>query len=706
MSADTVRALLNPTSIAVVGASEDSMWATSFFNNLTKWNYPGRLHLVNPRRDQVYGQKAYPSVEAIPEPVDHALIVVRAALVPSVLEDCGRAGVRGATIVASGFNEEGEEGSKLAEQVLTVARRYGIEATGPNCYGFVNFEASTVLSRNYLEVMPAKPGRISMVFQSGQLNQSACSSAEQRDIGMRYSVSSGNELITDANDYFEFFLEDEGTAVIGGALEQIPDPRRFERIAHRALELGKPIVLLKLGASEAASKVAASHTGAVTGDAAVVEAYLRELGVIVVSDIDRLVETAGLLDRQGWPEGGRTVFAGTSGGAGEYFADLADGTSIRFTDYHPDTRTELAEIIRTSEDRVLNPLDMTATGGGELVAVTSALTKRDDFDVLILMAEELRSVDVQGERAVKVITHFNSVADDLRRQGVYALLASPIDRPVTPLGREVRAKHPVTYLHGSVGVEALHHAIAYGTDRQQKLERVAAIIDSRGVSVTQTSDRGGAWSEVESKAFLDGNGIAVTRDLRASSEDEALAAANELGYPVVLKLESPHVAHKSEIGGVVVGIRTDAELIEARRGILARAADAYPDRSFDSVLVCEQITGATELIVGAIVDPDLGPVIMVGAGGIYVEVMKDAALSLPPVDPEIAERMVRSLKMWPILAGARGKKPADLEALKKLLVATSDMVVSLGGQLSELDINPVFVSADRVVAGDALIVTT
>lgn len=699
-----VARLLNPTSIAVIGASESSLWATEIVQNLRRWGFPGSLHMVHPTRKLVYGEPAYRSLGEIPHHVDHALVLVRAALVPDVLRQCGEAGVLSATVVASGFSEVGADGARLADELSDVCNSYGISVVGPNCYGFTNYARRAVVTRNWVEEAPAAAGGISMVFQSGQLNLSACGSAFQRGIDLRYMVSSGNELVTDANDYFEYFIDDPGTHVLGGALEQIPDPRRFEELALRALDQGKPIVILKLGVSEVGSRIAISHTGSVAGVAEVVDAFLEDLGVITVTSVDELVETAGLLDQRGWPAGRRAVFVGGSGGAGEFFADLAQGTRLHLTDLSESTSDAVAVAADLPSGSLNNPMDLTAAGFGNLPAVTSLLANSGEVDIIVAQGEEPLSREIQGDTMVRLIEGHMDAMAAASTAGSYAVFVSSADRAPTPFGKQSRRDHGVTYLRGATGVAALSNAIRYGETREQARQRIRRILEARARANRENHYDATRFSESGAKEILSSHGLQITRDIRALNADEAVAAAELIGYPVVLKVDSDAIAHKSEIGGVVVGVNSHDELLDARQTILARARAAYPNASIDAVLVCQQISGAHELIVGAVSDPSIGPVLLVGTGGVFVEVLKDTVLALPPVTPEHAKALLESLKIWPILAGARGRDGIDVNALADLIAKTSEMIVSLGSNLVELDINPVLVTPHGAWAADALIV--
>lgn len=694
--------LLTPTSVAVVGASDGSVWATGFVDNIRNTGFLGNVWMVNPHRTEAYGQKCYPTIADVPDQVDHALIVVRAELVPAVLRDCARAGVHSATVIASGFSEAGTTGQMLADEVLALSRAHDIDVIGPNCFGFMNFATNAALTRNNIERDLDPDGNVSLVFQSGQVNLSAYGSSLQRGVGLRYLVSSGNQLVTDTNDYFEYFLEDPGTKVLGGAIERLPDPRRFARIALAALKAEKPIVLCKLGVSEAGRRVALSHTGSVAGDRARVDAFLDDLGVVRVSTIDELIETAGILAQSGWPKGGRTLFLGGSGGACGVFADLAENTAIELPELSPRVQELISQA--TGMTSVSNPVDLTPSGFGVTATLVPGVFETGEFDVIVAQGEEVRSREHIGEEVAKGMEEQRSAVDRVFDRGGWAAFSAVHDRAPTEYGLAVAKPLRARFAHGPAGVVAIGKAIWYGINRQECIRHASAIVAAQRAPLDSRTELDRvSVSEQESKAVLSARGLQVTQDLTADSAEAAARAASRIGFPVVLKIDSPHIQHKSEIGGVVTNLSSEEEVRRAYGEILERASTAHPQHTFESVLVCEQVVGAHEVIVGGLSDPSVGKMLLVGAGGIYVEVFKDVALAVPPVDARRAEKMLRSLRVWPVLEGARGQTGADIATLVSVIVSASELLAD-DDAILELDINPVFATHTRAVVGDAFIV--
>jgi acyl-CoA synthetase (NDP forming) len=704
VSTSRVRELLNPTSIAIVGASDGSLWAQGFVKNVKAWNaYTGRLHMVNPRRSEAFGQVCYPSLAAVPEPVDHAAVLVGAERVLAVLEDCAAAGVRSATVIASGFEEAGPEGRRMADEVRAFCDAEGIAIVGPNCYGFNNYRGIYV-SRYGINVPPA-PGSIGLSFQSGQLGAATADAAYARGIKLAYVVSSGNELVVDWNDYQEFFLEDPDITVMGGVIERIPDPERFASIARRALEAGKPIVLLKPGRSEAATRIAVAHTGSITGSDAITDAFLRDLGIIRVESVEELAETAGLLAKRGWPSGPRTVFIGYSGGAAELFAEQTHGTDLVVEPHDPKTRSLLAEVSTLPETAIHNPFDMTVDGAVHFNEIVRVLSEADGVDIIVSQGQPLRTETAQEEHLAEFRKERERSFTGYGEAG--SKFVSFLETSDTQPGASVFAHEPdggAHYVLGHNGVRALAHAAWYGVQRENLLTQQPG--PAHAAAAVELPSGSGPLSEPESKALLEAYGIRVTRDVVVGSAEEAVAAAEQVGYPVVLKVVAPNVAHKSEAGGVRLGITGPDDVRRAHDEIVAGVRAARPDAQIDGVVVTRQITGAKEFLAGISTDENLGPAVVAGLGGIYVEVFEDVALMTPPITRDKAERALRSLRAYPLLAGTRGEAPRDVRAFVDVLQRLGALAEDLRGRLVELDVNPLFVFADGhgAVAGDALVV--
>lgn len=696
---DEMHSLLNPTSIAVVGASDKSVWSTQIVDNLTRFGFAGQLHMVNPRHESVLGRESHASIGAIPAAVDHALVVAPAATLKSVLPDAAAAGVRGITVVASGFEESGDEFTSWVRDFCLENR---IALIGPNCFGFANFFSKAFVTRNTFEgVRP--PGPIGLAFQSGGLNLDACKIAHARGIDLGFSVSSGNELVVDTNDYYEYFLQREDIRVIGGSLERIPDPDRFADIADRARIQGKPLVVLKLGRSEIAQTLAVAHTGSIAGADAVVDTFLRDVGVIRVDSIDELVDTAGLLGRGHWPRGPRSFFLSFTGGTCGLFSDLAEGTGMVLEPVSDGLRSEIADVTGLAPGAVHNPLDPTTEGIHHLESILEAVVRSGDYDTVLLHTSEPRSSE-----AVPLAQTFIETLRSVRDQGLFVAAFGGVQIDPTEVGIAATREWGVPYVHGPIGVRALDNAVKYGRIQASMRERfVPSVgIPDRDEVAALLSDSGPSISEVTSKKLFDLYGIASPLEGLALTENEAVEIATRVGFPVVLKIVSKDIGHKSDAGCVLLGVKDEAGVREGYRTVLANARAHAPGGHVDGVLVAEEITGAAEFFLGITGDDAMGPVVVAGLGGIYVELLRDTVSALVPVSPERAKQLLMTLRSAPMFAGARTGVSLDLDAFALAMSRVSWLAHENRSRLAELDINPLFVRPEGlgVRAADGLVV--
>lgn len=709
---ESVAQLLRPSSVAVVGASEKSPWASGIVRNLRSLGFQGTLHLVHPGERHQFGQLCHMSVREIPGPVDHALILVAAGRVMSVLRDCAARGIRAVTILSSGFKESGLEGAKLQEELRQFCIEQGIAAVGPNCLGFVNYRTAATLATAFAFTGRPIPGQIGVVMQSGSMMGLMHGMAETRGIGYSYLVSSGNEAVVDASDYFRFMVEDPETRVVGGLLEGIRNPAAFAAVCRRAMELGKPMVILKLGRSAIAARAASAHTGALAGADNVVDAYFKQLGVIRVGTPEDLLETAALLAANGWPEGRRFVAIGSSGGACGLFADLAQNTAIELPAFGDIQQQNLSSALKLQYGTVQNPLDLTGQVVSDPALMTNAvdvLMRDPGIDGVVIINEPLRHADSLKEWRIAAQKH---LADAMKGSDKFACLMSQVSQDMTALGREVAASVGIHHVNGEGrGVAALDRAIRYGEAKRRYLARMASAASAtfepdRGAVDALLAGRSGALNEAEAKALLRVYGIPTTREAVAVDAESAVRAATSIGYPVVLKVLAADVPHKTEAGGVILGLQSPEAVRNAYHQIVASVRAYKPDVNITGVLVAEQIEGARELFAGIIVDPLFGPVVATGLGGIFIEILKDVAMALPPLDTVDALALLGELRGRAVLGGARGLPAADVDAVAEALVRLGHLAVDLKDRIAELDINPLFVlpAGKGVRAADALVV--
>ncbi len=699
-----IQQLLSPRSIALVGATENSYWSRAIIQNLVSLGYAGRMHLIHPTKKEQFGHPCYPSLLDVPERIDHAFVMTGTRHAKQILEDCAAIGVPSATLLTAGFKEANEGGARLEHELVKFCEQNDITLLGPNCLGFVNALAPVPAHALLIEDAPL-PGHVGVLLQSGAILLRVHQLARYRNIGLSYLISSGNEAMLDAADFVRFLVEDPDTRVIGALVEGIRRPVAFAEAAARAVELGKPLVVLKTGRSEAAARTAVAHTAALTGADAVVDAYLRQIGAIRVSGVEEMVETLGFLAAYGWPEGRRAGVVTPSGGVCGVFADLCQQTVVELPSFEPDTKQKLREILPefgTPE----NPLDTTGVivlDATLMSRTAEAVVADPNVDLLVVVQDVPRApgpVPGRNDERIKLLV------DTLARSPKYSCAMTTVAAELTPYGRELTKRFSIHLANGiTLGIRALDNAIRYGESRRRLLGRSFPWWLPREMEAMTGGTRR-SLNEAESKALLRSFGIPTTEDVVALSADEAVVAAERLGFPVVLKMLATDVPHKTDAGGVALDLTSAGEVRSAYDRIIDAVRRHQPEARIEGVLVSKQVRGAVEMIAGISVDPLYGPTVVVGLGGIFVETLGDVALRLPPIGPDEARAMLDDLHGRAILAGARGRPPADVDALIEVLTRLGELALACRGRLVVLDVNPLFVlpRGQGVKAADALAV--
>ncbi|HEY7201927.1 MAG TPA: acetate--CoA ligase family protein [Candidatus Dormibacteraeota bacterium] len=694
---------LEPQSVALVGATERSLWSAILVGNFRACGFGGQVHLVHPRAAEAFGQPCHPSLEAVPDPVDHAYVMTGTAAAFDVIEDCGRAGVRNVTMLTSGFRETGPEGAGLEARLVARCRELGIQLQGPNCLGFVNYHAR-VPAYGLVLSPPLEPGGIALLSQSGAMLLQFHRLSQARGIGLAYTVSIGNEAMLDAASFFEELVDRPEVRVLGALLEGIREPERFLSVADRALDAGKPVVIYKIGGGEVTSRSVAAHTGSLAGADEVVDAAFRQHGVVRVRSLEELVETCAMLSR-GWPAGPRTAVITTSGGACGMIADLARGTRVELPDFAPETRRRLGVLLPVF-GTAQNPLDTTGVIVDQpelLASCIDAVAAEAGYDALLINTDAPRDA---GPNPAAADRRLALLAEAMRAAPMFSALASSSALDPSEYSRELMARHGLQFSAGlELGVRALHHAIGYGQARARRRKRASA-----GERTPPPLLEGwtGVVPELQTKRLLNDYGIHAPEERLAESADEAAAIASDIGFPVVLKVQSPDIAHRSEVGGVRLGVRSADEVLAAWAEVLAAVRAHRPEARVDGLLVARQVEPVVELIAGVKRDELFGPVVVAGAGGIFVEVLGDVALRLPPLDEREAAAMLEELRVAPLLHGARGRPVADVAAAAGVLARLGELALDLGPRLGELDVNPLLVlpEGQGALAADALMVLT
>jgi acetate---CoA ligase (ADP-forming) len=708
---DRLREFFAPRSIAVVGASDTSGWARFVVASSLATGFSGPLIPVHPRHATVFGRPAVRSLRDLDEPVDLAFIMAPVHAVESVLDDAGAAGVRNAIVLASGYREAGEPGRVLENSMISRAAAHGITVLGPNCLGFLNAHAG-VAPFALTVPPPLLAGPVGIALQSGALASVVLAFARGHAIGVSTLVTMGNEAMIAATDVIEYLVEDDATRVICLFLEEIGDPARFARAAEHADRAGKPIVALKAGSSPAGREAALAHTGAVAGDDAVVSAALRQLNIIRVASLEELLCTGALLGYDRWPRGRRMGVVSTSGGACDLIADRAAAESIEMPEYAPETVAAITSLVPPFAT-VRNPLDVT----GYFLANqrTSALTPADHvldaalddpgLDFVLFTGLTLPDARPPDEALAAMLAERAAwLGERIASAPIPVITVGHTCVDVSGYGRELLARNGIHMLAGiDLGLTAISHALRWLKNRRRP--RVAARwrAPARGRPARETGP-GQPWSEATARGLLARSGVPVVPAELVDSADAAADAARRLGLPVALKICSAQIAHKSDIGGVALGLSTEAE-VRAAYARVSAAGRAVPDARIDGVLVSRMRTGGVELIAGVTADPTFGLVLAVGLGGIWVEVLQDTSLRVLPVDQDEVRQMLSELRGSPLLLGARGSRPADLDVLAEVITGLGDAAVGLNGALRALEVNPLWVDGDRVEALDVLVVT-
>ncbi|HEV7897470.1 MAG TPA: acetate--CoA ligase family protein [Planosporangium sp.] len=694
---DAMRALFNPRSIALVGATDKSGWSLSTFNNLRAGGFAGPVHLVNPRTEVVHGQRAYPSLSAVPGPVDLAYVMVPTPVVASVLEEGARLGIRGYVVLTAGFAETGAQGRRREEEVATFARRNGLTVLGPNGNGYVN-AAANVTPYGLPIPAPLLPGPVGVVLQSGALASSILAFAQARNIGISLLTSMGNEMAVSVTDVVDYLVDDPATRVIALFLESVRHPAEFARVVRRAATAGKPVVALKIGSSQLASNTAQAHTGALVGDDDVIDAAFRQLGVVRVRSLEDLIITAGLLAEAGPLPGGRLGVVTPSGGASEIIADRAEDEGLRLPPFAPETAARLKAILPEFAT-VQNPLDVTGYVVVDRTLLSRALeivAEDPGIDAVMLLADLPR---VPPPDPAPMFALYEATAARIRNSPRPVVVVSNVLTDVTEFGRTVQRQ--TNYPHVVGGIEHGMSAIGAAVRWSRSPRPDGRPVPHRGPAPVVHGETTGTWGEHRAAALLADNGLPVVPAELAPDEDAAVAAAERFGYPVVLKAVADGLGHKSDIGGVRLHLAGADGVRRAHREVCAalRARGA----TGIGTLVQPQRTGGVELLVGVVRDPAWGLTLAVGLGGVWVEVLRDSALRLLPVDRAEVRLALGELRGADLLRGARGVEPADLHALAGVIAKVGQLAQGLGDRLESLEINPLFVRGSQIEALDALV---
>ncbi|MCX2730337.1 acetate--CoA ligase family protein [Saccharopolyspora sp. NFXS83] len=689
-----MESLLNPAAVAVVGASERKAMAARLTRFLLDDGFTGAVYPVNPRYEQVHGLPCYPALDRIPGPVDLVLIMVPADRVAEVVAESARAGARLAIVLSSGFAEVGPDGAALQDELAATARRCGIRVLGPNCQGLLYRPAALTATFSSGAGLPSAPpaetGGIAYVGQSGALGGSVLGMAADRGVGLTAWISVGNQADLTATEATALLLEDPAIRVLACYLEQLPDGAEWTELADRAAELGKHLVVLRSGRSETGRRAVASHTGALVRSGAAFDLVAERSGAVLVDDIDELLDTAIALGGPR-PAGGRLGVVTSSGGAGGLAADQAEPTGLRLPELDRSTQDVLAPLIPPFGSLV-NPVDVTAqviNDASALGQVCEAVAADDAVDAVLVLLTTLG-----GRTAEQIAESILRASRGCAKPYAVAWQYSHAEI-AAPAGRLRREGIPVVST-SSAAITLLSRLLP----RDCPTVAPAAPPGSAGHLPT------GTLTEAAGARLLDALGVARPRGGLATGAAQAEAVARELHGELVLKVQSPDVPHKTEVGGVLLGVPA-AEAGAAAERLLRAVRSAAPHARIDGVLVQELAAPGVELLVGVRGSRDgYPPVLTAGFGGVTAELYADVVTALAPVDVAGAERMLRALRGAPLLTGFRGRPPADVRAAATAIAALSQAAAALGDGLAEFEINPLIVHAEGATAADLLLTRT
>ncbi len=693
-----LNSFFRPRAVAVIGASsQPGKVGHDLLRNLLEYGYEGGVYPVNPKGGRILDLPVLRSIAELPAEVDMGVVAVPARLVPASLEELAAKGVMANVVVSAGFKEVGGEGVRLEQELKEVVARTGMRLIGPNCIGIM--DTAVGLNATFGAGMPRR-GHIGFFSQSGAMCLAILDWSLDNNIGFSKFISLGNKADISEADILQMLAEDDETRVIMGYLEAVEEGRRFMEVARRVTRQ-KPVVLLKSGVTAAGARAASSHTGALAGADAAYEAAFAQCGILRARSVRELFDLALALAHQPLPRGPALAIVTNSGGPGIIAADAVESQGLHLAGLRPETVDELREFLPPIAS-FHNPVDLTGGARAELYGKSLATV-----------------VDDPGVHGVVVIMTPTAMSDP-------GLVAEEIcrvgsDKPVFSVlmgshtvgqGREycmARGLPAFTFPEDAVG--AMRGMLDYHRWRRAKPPRPEKVEGDRkrveDIIATLRGHQRLQMSENEARECFAAYGIRVARSRTAATSQEAARAAAELGFPVVMKIDSPSLSHKSDVGGVAVGLANQQEVKDAFFDMTSRVRNLMPRAWIRGVLVQEMIAGGREIIVGLSRDPQFGPLIMFGLGGIYVEVMKDVAFRVAPLSRSEADQMVKSIHSFPLLRGVRGEPPVDLNALSQVILALSSLAIDFP-QLAEADINPLLVlpRGEGAVAVDARISLT
>lgn len=692
--------LFRPRGIAVVGASSNLDQINGQpIRSLTQFGYAGHVYPVNPKYDSIQGIKCYSTVSEVPSPCDLALIAVSALRVPSVIEQCGEAGIPFAIVLSAGFREAGEQGLQLQAELDRAIQRSGVQVVGPNCQGMLNLVDRIYCGFGSTFQKPdLKVGPVAMITQSGGFGYLVVARAEEEGIGFNYVISTGNEADLSTLDLIEHFLECADVKIIVCFTEGVTDGRRLLSLGRRALQIGKPILMWKVGNSSEGRKAAETHTARLTSDPALYRAVFRQAGIIEIGDIDDVIDFTRAFMVPRLPQGKNIAAISGSGGVGVLFADGCETGDVRWASFSERTLQQLKQIV-PEYVRIANPLDLGAVSNEDVAVFNSVVDIiLNDANVDLLMVRSVQGANsVQWARATQDLTARSS-------KPVLVLWGGRLDRAHESLKLLEAAGIP-WHATPTRTAKAASTLIEFASRRRQNLPRPDDHAITIDLSFEVPADRS-VLSEHESKQLLSRCGIPVTKEILLTLEEIVALQEAPLPFPICLKVNSSDIPHKTEIGGVRLGIADLNTLKAAARDMFLMVQRRHPSARIDGFLLQEMVVDGIEVIAGVVRDRIFGPTIAFGLGGVAAELMGDVTHRLAPIGLREATDMINEIRARDLFRGYRGRPELDVQALADTLARLSMLASAHSDRIEQIDINPLFVrrKGSGVVAADALVV--
>ena len=702
ITGDRLTTLFRPRSVALVGASDKSTFSILAYNNLVQFGLSERTYLVNRRGAETHGRATTRSCAEIGEPVDVAFLMVPQAGTLDAMSDAAAAGIRNAVILSSGYGEAGEAGRVAQAELVAHAESLGMVLLGPNHLGFANFTEGIPVTS--IPGLPAEGGPVALLSQSGASSSAMLDFATMVNVGLSYMVTLGNEAMITAGHVLDFLVDDPGTRAVAVFMETVRDPEVFRRAARRAAAAGKAVVVLKAGSSELSARTAAAHTGALVGDDRVIDAIFADLGVIRVDSIEDMLITAGAAAALGRLAKPGIGIVSISGGACDIVADRAADLGAQLPEIAAATRDALGEIM-PDYGTVQNPLDVTGAAVIDPTIFTRAVgvMSRDPAVGVVGVINGVPWFDDGRPYVAQRLV--DAIGAGMTEAACPTVYINQVMQPITGYTRTIMAQAGVPYVIPGLrqAVVALRN-VGWWSDATRDAELGAPVAGA--IPVPRGAPRQGQWSEDAARRLLLDAGIPVVPARLVTSGDDAVKAAAEFGGPVCLKVVSPQILHKTDIGGVRLDVPADEDAVRAAFSAVATAAARVDGASVEGVLVSPMRKGGTELLVGVVRDPHWGPMLAVAIGGVLVEVLKDSALAPLPVTPGQARALLDKLRGRAVFDGVRGAAPADRDALAAVIARVGDLALALGDDLESLEINPLRVDGAAVEALDAVVTWT